>query len=289
MFWSSNDVDELIVKRKYGKAIKILRDQLSEEKNVFKLQQLADLLVLEGHEREALHILSKLVEDFAAQGFMTKAIAVLKKIKRIKPDLEGLEEKVTDLIQKRAESERDGDESVSDEGQGIPVSSGEEHNDTITGFSPDLQSSPPNRVDMLAESHSPLFRGFSNVELTAFIRGLDLSVFEPGEIIFTEGEPGATLYVVASGLLRVFVRNENGSNSQVRLMGTGEFFGEISLLTGQVRTATVVSAGHCELLALNISKLTEMAESHPAIPNIIREIARMRHNSPEELSARNKD
>lgn len=289
MFWSGNDVEVLISKKKYAKAIKVLRAQLNEEKSAFKQQQLADLLALEGHTKEAVHILSKLVEEFAGKGFLTKAIAILKKIKRIQPDLEGLEEKVAELIRKRSESETEGGQEQKEE-ERIKLS---EHTPMTGGSEPLPISGVPvtknDAVGALAESHSPLFRDFSTQELTAFITGLDLSIYEPGQIVFSEGEPGNCLYVLASGSLRVYVRDAQGHNEEVRSMGVGEFFGEISLLSGQPRTATIITASHCELLALDIKALTNMAKNHPAIPNMIREVARLRHNSPEERSARHMD
>lgn len=261
MFHSPSEVENLIAKKRYAKAINLLRQQLADERNVFKLQQLADLLALEGQDREALAILSRLVEEFGNKGFFTKTIAILKKMQRIKPDLAGLEERLTEFVRKRAEEEQKNapsnhEESESEDGVG-----------SLVGI-------------------SPLFRDFSDQELAAFVRGLELQVCEPGQIVVSEGESGSSLFVVASGSLRVYVRDLNGHNNEVRLMSSGEFFGEISLLTGQRRSATIVSASTCELLELDIVRLNAMTSSHPAIPNTIRHFARQRRNSPEERMAR---
>ncbi len=260
MFNTPSEVESLIAKKKYGKAIAILREQLAVERNVFKMQQMADLLVLEGQDREALHILSRLVEEFGSQGFITKAIAILKKMQRIKPDLAGLEERLTELVRKRAEETEPAKTEAQQAQDETPSAS-------LVGL-------------------SPLFRDFSDVELTAFIRGLDLQIFEPGQIVVSEGEPGHSLFVVATGSLRVYVRDLENHNTQVRLVESGEFFGEISLLTGQRRSATITCATTCELLELDIGRLNAMAQHHPGIPNTIRHFARKRRNSPEERMAR---
>lgn len=260
LFNTHNEVEGLIAKKKYGKAIAVLREQLAVERNVFKLQQMADLLVLEGQDREALQILSRLVEEFGSQGFFTKAIAILKKIQRIKPDLAGLEERLTELVRKRSEESEPAKAEQNSEAEEISGTS-------LVGL-------------------SPLFRDLSDNELTAFIRGLDLQLFDPGQIVVSEGEPGHSLFVVASGTLRVYVRDLESHNTQVRLLESGEFFGEISLLTGQRRSATITCATTCELLELDISRLNAMAQFHPGIPNTIRHFARKRRNSPEERMAR---
>ena len=104
MFWENSDIDQLIAKKKYTKAVKLLREHLAEHPDdTFRQQKLADVLFLSGEDREAICILSRLVQDFAKRGFISKAIALLKKIQRVKPDLEGLDEKVADLIRRREE------------------------------------------------------------------------------------------------------------------------------------------------------------------------------------------
>src|SRR5262249_52279649 len=77
----------------------------------------------------------------------------------------------------------------------------------------------------------PLFGDLSEAELLAVIHERELVTFEPGDIVVTEGEPGDSLYVVASGAIKVFVRNPQGRNFAVSRMGEGDFFGEISSLS----------------------------------------------------------
>lgn len=298
MFWrNDDDIEGLIAKKKYSKAEKLLRKEVAEDRNnFFRQQQLADVLAKTGEVKESVQILSRLVEDFAKRGFMTKAIATCKKLQRIKPDLEGLDEKVATLIQRRAAFEAE--EAEQEQGSGKPARSPEQEEIALSSLSESLDKEMPQTGDAsvdhfdvdtsnsLSESGSPLFRGFSSKELLAFIQGLNLMIFEPGEIVFTEGESGRSLFVLASGSLRVYVKSTEGRNEQVRIMERGEFFGEIGLLTGKARSATIVCMEHCEILELDVSTLNKMAKEHPAIPNIIREFARMRMNSPEELAAR---
>ena len=94
------------------------------------------------------------------------------------------------------------------------------------------------------------------------------------------------MFVVASGSLRVYVRNREGHNEQVRMLHAGEFFGEISLITGQPRTATVTAASRTELLALDLPTLNKIAADHPQVPETIREFYRQRFDSPEERTVR---
>jgi hypothetical protein len=129
---------------------------------------------------------------------------------------------------------------------------------------------------------SPLFSDFSEAELRAVIRGLRLLTFEPGDIILSEGEPGETVFVLATGAVKAFVRNPEGSLRLVREMGEGSFFGEISILSGAPRTATVTAAARCEVLELDRATLDEIAESHPGVWPVLVQFAEQRAGSREE-------
>ncbi len=91
---------------------------------------------------------------------------------------------------------------------------------------------------------------------------------------------------MASGSVRVYVRNKEKRSEPVRLLHQGEFFGEISLLTSAPRTATIVCATDCELLTLDRAGLTEIAQQNPQVPFILHDIYCRRADSAEERKAR---
>src|SRR5437588_138286 len=70
--------------------------------------------------------------------------------------------------------------------------------------------------------------------------------YPAGTIIVRSGAPGDCMYFVVSGEVEVQVRPEPV------ILGPGEFFGEVALLTGGPRNATIVAARHCTLLILDI-------------------------------------
>jgi len=119
-------------------------------------------------------------------------------------------------------------------------------------------------------AESPLFSSFSEDELLALIDGLRLLSFEPGDVIVAEGDPGDSLFVLTTGLVKAFIRRpEGGAPRLVRRLSEGEFFGEISILSGKQRTATVTAATHCELLELDRPTLDRITESHPNVLQIL--------------------
>ena len=119
---------------------------------------------------------------------------------------------------------------------------------------------------------TPLFSGFSRDELVAVIRGLRLLTFEPGDIVLTEGDRGDSLFVITTGMVKTFVRDTTqGGQLLMRRLKEGDFFGEISLLSGKARSATVTAATHCELLELERATLDQITTSYPHVRQVLEE------------------
>jgi tetratricopeptide (TPR) repeat protein len=119
---------------------------------------------------------------------------------------------------------------------------------------------------------SPLFSGFSRDELVAVIRGLRLLTFEAGDIVLTEGDPGHSLFVITGGTVKTFVRDPaQGRQMLMRRLKEGDFFGEISILSGKARSATVTAATHCEMLELDRATLDQITTSYPHVREVLEE------------------
>ena len=124
---------------------------------------------------------------------------------------------------------------------------------------------------------SPLFRDFSVDEMVAVIAGLKLLAFERGQVILREGQPGGSLYTLTSGRVRAFRRDAaTGKQSPIGDLQEGAFFGEMSILTGQPRMASVVALTRCELLELDRPTLDEITKAHPHVWDVLREFAEQR-------------
>jgi hypothetical protein len=326
-------VEELIARKKYRRAIEVLRAEFQKGSREPRLrQQLADVLVLAGRGREAVPILAGLGDEFARAGFAAKAIAVLKRIDRIDPGRADVARKLAALIEGK------GPETPKAPGpppafREIAISLPPRDAPPVSTWAPsappsDLaeepalpavalpapapQASPPAAVsppmevepeplddlDLSLETivpegpptgevvRSPLFSDFSSGELLAVMGGLELLAFEAGDIIITEGEPGDSLFVVSAGRVKAFVRNPAGRHVQVREMGEGAFFGEISILKGSPRTATVTAASRVELLELDRATLDRVTASHPRVRSVLDAFCRERAGSADEALVR---
>jgi cAMP-dependent protein kinase regulator len=122
---------------------------------------------------------------------------------------------------------------------------------------------------------SPLFDDFDEAELAEVIHGLQLRSFEPGDVVVVAGDAGDSLFVVATGIVKAFVPTSDG-HKLVREMEEGQFFGEISILTGSERTATVTAKTRCELLELDRTTLDDIAGRRPRVREVMNEFCRQR-------------
>lgn len=123
---------------------------------------------------------------------------------------------------------------------------------------------------------SPLFKDFAVDEMVAVIQGLKLLTFEPRQIILREGTAGSSMYMLTAGTAKAYVKDPQGKQRLVGELNEGAFFGEISLLTGKPRSATVVAATRCETLELDQATLRGIEASHPHVREVLEQFARER-------------
>jgi len=313
------DVAELIAKRSYAKAAKVLRGQLGKDpSNASVRQQLADVLALDGKTYEAVELLWKLADDYATSGFVGKGIAVLKKVQRLDPSLTKVEEKLARLVRQRDDEStlsytlRTGAMRRRAELEALPTP------EPPPAAKPSPMPSEPNPFVVELESEegapaetagetvprslhplgeeaalgmvaSPLFSDFSSEELVEVIKGLELLNYEAGDVIVAEGAPGDSLFVLTTGTVKAFVKDPSGHYHKVREMYEGAFFGEVSILTGKPRSATITAATTCELLALDRAALESIAERQPNVMTILRHFCEARYGSVDEQQIRRGD
>ena len=115
---------------------------------------------------------------------------------------------------------------------------------------------------------SPLFEVLQDDEREALIKEMDGESHEEGSVIIAEGDPGTSMYLIASGEVKVYTRGTGGTVYLANL-GEGDFFGEVSMLTGKPRTATITAAQRTELLRLDKEKLDTALSKHPGIRKVL--------------------
>lgn len=125
---------------------------------------------------------------------------------------------------------------------------------------------------------SALFEVLSDIEREAIVREMELETHDEGSVVINEGDPGTSMYLIASGEVKVFTRGTGPSAGSLYLarLGEGDFFGEVSVLSGKPRTATITASQRTELLRLDKSKLDGVLSKHPGIRKVLDEFYKKR-------------
>jgi CRP-like cAMP-binding protein len=137
-------------------------------------------------------------------------------------------------------------------------------------------SSPDLKAFLLA---TPFFGGLSDASLDFLVSMLVERRFDAGAIVVAEGEPGRSLFIVHSGELVVSRRLESGHVIRMADLEPGDFFGEMTLIEMQNRSATVVAQSPTVLYELTAQKLytcykADITTYVMVIQNINRELCR---------------
>lgn len=105
---------------------------------------------------------------------------------------------------------------------------------------------------------------------------------EAGEVLFSEGEPGETMYVLQSGAVRI-TKSVKGEDKTLAILGPGEFFGELAILNDKPRSATAIVEEPSQVLVLGARTFEQMVVSNAEIAvRMIKRLAR-RLDSANEL------
>ena len=118
-------------------------------------------------------------------------------------------------------------------------------------------------------THIPLFSDLTTSEFIAVALLLVRRVAKVGEVIVREGDPGESMFIVSTGEVRATILRD-GRQAPVATMRDGDFFGEMAVLSGEPRTATVTAVKSTELLELSREHLSEICARHPHVEAKIR-------------------
>ena len=106
-----------------------------------------------------------------------------------------------------------------------------------------------------------LFQSLSEPECERLVASVETVPYAAGEALCREGEPGDSFYIIRSGTVSVLIRGADGKSSEVARLTSGQFFGEMSLLTGERRSATVMADGDVEVVRVSKQDFTSLLES----------------------------
>jgi CRP-like cAMP-binding protein len=135
--------------------------------------------------------------------------------------------------------------------------------------------------DLLA--NVPLFNGLAPKELDALIPAARTVTLKKREELFHKGDQGAQVYVLISGKLKALTTSDEGDDVVFSILGPGEVLGEIALLGGTPRTATVTAIDPCELLIIDRRDFIAFVRNHPDVAIKLLDVLAQRLKRVSEL------
>lgn len=150
-----------------------------------------------------------------------------------------------------------------------------------------MTDSSPELKAFLVET--PFFGGLSDASLDLLMAMMVERHFEAGAVIVEEGRPGHSMYVVRSGALAVSKACASGGAIALSQLGPGDFFGEMTLIEIQNRSASLTAEGPVALYELTARNLYTFykADIHAyvmVLQNINRELCRRLRRADERIA-----
>jgi len=117
-----------------------------------------------------------------------------------------------------------------------------------------------------------IFSPLSKVELKTLVAQVSVRTYAAGEVPVRQGEPGDSFYIIKNGRVDVVVEKTSHERAVVATLGRGNFFGEMSLLTGAPRTASILVKEDAEFIRIDKENFGSILAKNPTIVESLSQI-----------------
>lgn len=142
-----------------------------------------------------------------------------------------------------------------------------------------------NRSHLALLEKIPLFAALGPAGLRRLLEGAVPKRFAAGKVVVHQGTASTHVFAIIRGQLRAVTRGEDGREATLGFMGAGEVFGEVSMLEGDLRSATVIAVDDCEVLLVDRRDFLNSLESSPGLAVKVIEVLARRLRRLTERSA----
>ena len=118
-------------------------------------------------------------------------------------------------------------------------------------------------------SHISIFEGLPDAELSALQDLCITRTYPKNTVIINEGDQANAMFICTSGKVKVYVSDENGREFVLNSMGPGEYFGELSLLDDETRSASVITTDKSTFSILYKEDFSKVVINHPDIALVL--------------------
>lgn len=120
----------------------------------------------------------------------------------------------------------------------------------------------------------PIFSELTEKNLQEIVRNFMPQSFKKDNMILIEEEVGSSMFIILNGKVKISRLSDDGREVILGILSEGDFFGEMSILDGQARSATVVAIEDSDLLVIRRDEFLKMLHDYPEIGiNLLKELA----------------
>lgn len=130
----------------------------------------------------------------------------------------------------------------------------------------------------------PLFGELEDSDMQAIWGHVHTRTYKKGNIILFEEDPGDSLFIINEGKVKITRLSEEGKEVILSILGEGEFFGEMSLLDGEARSANVIALSDSEVFILKREDFLKILKKSPQIAiTLLEELAGRIRKSDQQI------
>ncbi len=259
------NLDQYLAKRDYRAALEAIAEEIKRRPNNFNLLlRQAEVMALSGDRSQAVSVYETLARHFIGLGFYARAIAVANKIQKLDPSREDLSRQLAAEIGERQEAEKEERGRLHRASQAAPSKGSD------PAAAPAIPDDIPLEQAEREQQASRLFDQFPPAALEELLSSTSVRNFAVGDTLVREGDPGASLFLIEDGEVEVRTADPAGRQVSLARLGPGEFFGEVSILTGLPRTATVVAVSASTVIEIQRTDIDAIATRHPRVREVLK-------------------
>src|SRR2546429_3732717 len=125
----------------------------------------------------------------------------------------------------------------------------------------------------------PLFSNMDDEERRELHSIMTEHIFQPGQVVMKAGDPGANFYIIEQGEVEIWLTDMEGKKVVLDVLGPGKFFGELSMLSGETRSASATTEERVVTLELERDDFLNFLRRRPdAAIDVLTELGdRLKH------------
>ncbi|UCF02491.1 MAG: cyclic nucleotide-binding domain-containing protein, partial [Deltaproteobacteria bacterium] len=132
---------------------------------------------------------------------------------------------------------------------------------------------------------TPIFRSLGKKELRRLEDIANLHLFSASQLVFQEGDPGRSVYIILDGRVQVFTKDRQGKQFPLATLESNQFFGEMALLSGKPRSSSVATATESLLAEFSYKNMKRLMLRYPQIREVLVQYFREREEDSKKKRA----